>query len=597
MYDPFSMYWEDNEDAECFEDTDSGDFPRDDDQSESLSSESQCHTCLDRSSSGDVYRCKTCLPDLASKQHKNVETAHDKHFYCKICIVGHLRRKHEIVDHKGYEPALCEKHRNICQFFCKTCQILFCPDCIASHSSHTFQILEEKENQVRAKVFECITTNEELAKPLNHKQAITETCLKEKSRLRNSLGFFEINDTLREAYKRVIRSGTYQLKDSFEYTFGQTPKTFEQLESVNKESNEKNIQLKQLLQMSAGNMVKFFIASQAEFENATKDQQEHLRSHTFLQWTEDLDALIASSIEKMLETIKMPAIENIQMEELKLVTTVKLPRTEKQIKCAEVNILQQSGNNAFWSYTDELFGLKISQDKCSFSLLTGKNKNLSIQNFVLTDVQAKHIFATADFVAICTTTDTVIIYGLQENKFIQQFKLDKKCIPLSIISRQNGAIACLAWFSQSSSLKFTPKTNEELRLPAKPRLMSHFPGIYSFVYFPNQVKLWKRGGNLQMDISKLQHGLSSVDNMKLADSNTVFLFDYKLHWVVKFTFALEPESPRNCSIEKVLKISMSTINPTKLITVICGKIIACSSNENMHSADLPHWKFQQSFEV
>ena len=170
----------------------------------------------------------------------------------------------------------------------------------------------------------------------------------------------------------------------------------------------------------------------------------------------------------------------------------------------------------------------------------------------------------------------------------------QKCTPLSLHGWADNTLSCLAWFEDFLELKFTPVSNGELTLPEKPRLQGNNAEIHSFHHSENKVTIWDRKENLRMDILNLQHGLSSVDNMKVTDKKTLFLLDYKLHLAVKFQFDLVTEPPRKLSLEKVLKISPFSTDPLKLMTVICGKLLAYSNYEEVYSTVMPTWKLPKT---
>ena len=559
--------------------------------SEPESSELKCYSCLEEIPSTYMFLCRTCLPDLATRKNETVELAHDQHLYCKICIVGHLRRKHDVKDHKGYKPAVCQKHKNLCQYYCKACQEVFCPDCTITHSSHVFQLVEEKAAEIRPKIFEYITTNEMMTKPLKHKQATTDNCVEEKSELRSSLGVFRMTTTLRQLYDNVICSNETKwcniVKNASPSKNCLDTNASAELHAVIAESDKKHLQLRELLQMSDGNLVKCFYSSRAEFKKLIKDQAAHLMSHTYLQWTEDLSVVIANSIQEMLNTIQIPAIESIQMEEIELCETSNFPRKECQVECEKMEVKSQARNECFGMYVDELFGLNISKDKCSLSILKEEDRGPSIQKVVCRNVEVKHIFSKVGYIAICTNRGSFTVYCLNRKVFVYQFQTDKNCLPLSLHIWTDGTFSCLAWLSESSQVKSTPKYNQTLTLPEQPKLIGHFIDICSFVHSKSKVTIWNTKEDTRMELSNLQHGLSSVDNMKLTDKKTLFLFDYRLQLVVKFEFDLDVKAPRKCTLVKAQKISPFSTDPLKLMTVICGKIVACSNYEKMYSAERP----------
>ena len=100
-----------------------------------------CNSCSEEVPSSGIYRCKTCAAEGNDGNHVDADM-----YFCQICIVGnHLRRKHDIIDHKGYEPSVCTPHKNLDEFFCKTCRSVFCSNCTKDHSGHDFQMLEKKQ--------------------------------------------------------------------------------------------------------------------------------------------------------------------------------------------------------------------------------------------------------------------------------------------------------------------------------------------------------------------------------------------------------------------------------------------------------------------
>ena len=565
--------------------------PQNNATSEAENESSECYSCMEKFPFNVMYRCKSCPVNSEAESDKMMASSNEI-FYCRLCIVGpHLRRNHEIVDSKGYNPAVCDEHRNLCLYYCETCLCVFCSDCTKSHSLHKFQPLEEKAPEVRGKIFAYITSSEEQSKPLKHKEAVTQSCFKKKAAFRNSFERNKLTDTLCSNYEQEIRSKTKKwcetLKDVLHDDETQTVALFENLKSVNAESGESCVKLKELLQTSEGNLVKQFTDAEASLKFSAGDQKNELKMHIHMEWTEELHILIHNSINQALKSVKIPGIARVQMEELELDEAKNVPGIERQIECAKMDVISQAENELSGWYTDELFGLNVSQNQCSFFLLTETDEKPSVERIVLTDVNVKYVFFKIGYIAICTTMDSFKVYCPERNVFVYEFKVDKNCIPLQINSWEDNTFSSLAWFEDSLQVKFTPVSNGELTLAEKPRLLGQNVEIFSFTHSENKVTIWDRKKNLRMDISNLQHGLSSVDNMKVTDKKTLFLLDYRLHLAVKFHFDLGTEPPRKFSLEKVLKISPFSTDPLKLMTVICGKLLAFSNYEEVYSADIP----------
>ena len=114
-------------------------------------------------------------------------------------------------------------------------------------------------------------------------------------------------------------------------------------------------------------------------------------------------------------------------------------------------------------------------------------------------------------------------------------------------------------------------------MPAKekPSLVEQFGELCCLAFTDTRVVVWDTDKDRQIEISKLQHGLSTVNRMKLVNEDTLYLFDYKLLLLVEISFEIPEDSLSNkCSVQRVIKISPFTVNSMKHMTVMDGKIIA-----------------------
>ena len=270
------------ESEETSSESDFGDaleLPQNDETLQTENENSECSSYMETLPLTVMYRCKSCRADSSAAESDGIMASRDETFYCRLCIVGpHLRRNHEIVDSKGYNPAVCDEHRNLCLYYCETCPCVFCSDCTKSHNLRKFQPLEEKASEVRGKIFAYITSSEEQSKPLKHKEAVTQCCFKKKADFRNSLEENKLADTLCSNYEQEIRSNTKEwcriLKDVLHDDETQTMTLFEQLKAVNAESVVSYNKLKELLPTSEGNLLKQFIDAEAALKSSAGDQQK-----------------------------------------------------------------------------------------------------------------------------------------------------------------------------------------------------------------------------------------------------------------------------------------------------------------------------------
>ena len=161
--------------------------------------ESTCLSCQQEFSKTSLYRCKSCT-SITSVSNAYCEQM----FYCRMCIVSHLRRNDDIFDHRGHSPAECEYHRNLFFHFCETCRVLFCPECTETHSIHYFHSLPSKTSEVRRQIFECLSKNESLLKPLKHKEHIFQLSFNRKIKVADALAQDKLTSTLQEVRKSTF---------------------------------------------------------------------------------------------------------------------------------------------------------------------------------------------------------------------------------------------------------------------------------------------------------------------------------------------------------------------------------------------------------
>ena len=121
-----------------------------------------CKSCEQNFPSTEVYRCQTC------QQQDHVQTGGDigQSVYCEDCVVMHLRKGHEIMDSKGYKPAFCTLHKKLSLMFCKTCDVVFCFNCLNPHCKHDYGLVSEKAVAVRKEIFTYLDQFDQLSKPL-----------------------------------------------------------------------------------------------------------------------------------------------------------------------------------------------------------------------------------------------------------------------------------------------------------------------------------------------------------------------------------------------------------------------------------------------
>ena len=145
----------------------------------------------------------------------------------------------------------------------------------------------------------------------------------------------------------------------------------------------------------------------------------------------------------------------------------------------------------------------------------------------------------------------------------------------------------LLWSKENSHVQYQNRS-ETLYLPEQPRKISHFIDVLAFLHSGDTITIWKQTVNVRLDISNVQHGLSLIDKLKLADQKTLFLFDFRLNVIVKFQFDVSSEASVSCSLQMVFKLSSFVESPLKFVTVMGQTIVAQSEFDEWYSAALPN---------
>ena len=87
----------------------------------SIDNKIECSSCDESFLHTEVYRCGSCDTERSDEATSDLA----KDFLCEMCVVCHIRKDHEVLDCKGYRPAICDKHKVISSMLCETCSEIF----------------------------------------------------------------------------------------------------------------------------------------------------------------------------------------------------------------------------------------------------------------------------------------------------------------------------------------------------------------------------------------------------------------------------------------------------------------------------------------
>ena len=279
---------------------------------------------------------------------------------------------------------------------------------------------------------------------------------------------------------------------------------------------------------------------------------------------------------------------------MQLASIKNVEKTETRVKYADMRVTRQADTNKLlWEYTDDIFEFEVAENDLVCSILNTRKQVPFIKRVIVLECLTEKVLFKLGFLAICKQNNLVVVYDLENNGFVYQFTLEQNCVPLALCPWTNNTFSCLVWNSETHDVT-SSNLSGCLPLSEEPKLVKQYVNVYSFVHPDNTATIWNPSQKVVLHISKLQHGLMSVDNLTLHDEMTLFLFDYKLHLVVKFQIDASSEAQQKCYLEKVLRVSTSLDGPINYMGINGYTLIASHSSSEISSATLKDSVFSES---
>ena len=340
-------------------------------------STTSCSSCVEVFDLEHLYRCSTC-----NGKSEDERQANQSIYCCESCITSHIRRKHEVVDNRGYSPATCDTHKKISALYCKDCDFVLCHNCMTEHSGHSFQSVDTKSLEVRKNIFEYLNKIEEKSKPLKQLQTVSEESSKEVGNFRSSLSEEKLIETLKSLYNGVIESNLTSWVEIVDEKFKERESQMSDEESapeissvetstgsfqkfVGSESFRKRIKevtdevdndtkrLKKMLLLSDGNCITQFNEAKIGVESSIEKCGKEIGKHACLEWSAEAEDIIRNSISDALSSFKLCLIQNIGIEVKQPLEETSFETDTKNIGCLNLSSdLPASNKDLFVSVVD-----------------------------------------------------------------------------------------------------------------------------------------------------------------------------------------------------------------------------------------------------
>ena len=569
-----------------------------------------CCSCFKVFDPEVLYRCSTCN----SKNENEGQAANQPiHHHCESCITSHLRRKHEVVDCKGYSPAQCDTHEKLCAMYCRECNSVLCHSCIMDHSGHSFQSLDTKSSEVRKKIFEYLNEIEEKSKPLNHLETVSEDSSKKVGDFRSSLSEENLIKTLKSLFNGVIESNlpswieivdekikTRESQMSVEGSPPEIVKSFtgslhkfvrsdvfrKRIREVTDEVDKDTNRLKKMLLLSNGKCITQFNDAKNGVESSIEKCGKELRKHVCLEWVADVDDIIRNSISDALSSFKLSLIQNIGIQIGKPLKETSVETDTKNIGC--LNLSSDLSPGSFECLFVSVVDSFIKEGTVTlrvFKQIKRNNKSLSnlLESICIqsTDVSSvlKRDYSTA--VALHTKSNLLYFFCLKSYRVIKQRQLETSAVPFGFSRYDDGSFTIDSWNSEDQMLLLREKFPIESKL--RPKFTQWDLYTVYIVDSNDNIIIYNVETKVELRISYLNHGLSSIDRIRRDNVQRILLFDYKMKLVAVCSITLSSNQPAF----EVLKLKKFDLPVSADIQYCCdnfalNRLFVCSNFSFFH---------------
>ena len=537
---------------------------KNDDLAETVTCE-KCFGCKKDIPHLELYRCVSC--DANSNMESNEQQLISKRF-CVMCIVSHLRQKHEIVDHRGHVPYVCPQHECLSLLFCNECQSLCCYECIKMHLRHNLEDVSEKASEVKKSVFELWTKHDETLKTLKRKCHSAQLAFDHVSSLDSQLSSDNVVQTLLKLFDEVIRDNaekwvslvsikTKRLNES-----SVAPQRLQDSVDEIKEGIavvENNIQsFQKLMQLSDGVCISDFVKSEERYKADIQGQTGLMNKKHLLKWTKSLKLLAVSAIEEMLNSLEMPkencpslyrrsfianTVETSHLtlpsdEKLGLLSTNGIPRAyvdDSTESCYDwsSDLLSTSLDTDF--SVVEVAKFDEHPESIPWELLPMRVKVVKVK-FSHPDIL--RIFRFKRNLALYLKDSSVLIYSLASLTLVTRFEMDVNLTPLKLY-RCETKFDFIIWDSKRRRVGFSYENADSEGIPCQscPELVDYRGSVLAFADNMGQITIYDRKIKSYLKVLPCNHGLFCVNKLAV-DENILRLWDYqtKCHLRSSFSF-------------------------------------------------------------
>ena len=531
-----------------------------------------CSSCEEVVDQTEFYRCSSCDNcDNADSPISDVR-------YCDVCIGHHIKKKHDVLDSKGYRPAICEEHKTLCSSFCETCRSVFCSKCIKLHSEHKFTAVSEKASEMRKEVFKYLEQFDKLSKPLAERKNAVDGALQHRRDAFPDCAIEKFSENFCRRFKQII------LKISPEWET--LPAHSDSIHAISDRVDSNITTLRSMLTMSDGVFVSQFVESKSCLDSSIREQEREIDYHGNATWCRTLDSIINDCINDAVATWNSPPYEKRLLRKLQFKRTafVHLPSQWENF----VYDLTSTETEISFSYFSKSEGASmLKRWRCHHS---------GSQRFLC---KSRHLVALIDDEDLC-----VSLYDLKATQMPKkslQFSKNLKILGMFTAFYSEHTFFC--WNETSSSLILETEQSgnrwADWMMPcdSQPKLFKFMDDVLLFVQDDNKVTIYDSKTQLNVQVLQRHHGMSQIDDVVLSSHTSALFLDCGKRTVLVCGFTLSHSSTLNWQIQEIYRWDIvdnswpaqlygwNNVGNFDCTTWDDGKLVACISAK-MFTANL-----------
>ena len=543
-----------------------------------------CGVCDEKLTAQNAFRCDTCQLFNEANTEEIV--------FCEFCIAMiHVRKGHEVIDNKGYKPAICQKHRMLSLMFCYDCQVVFCFKCLGPHCSHKYSPVSEKASEVRKEVFECLNSFEELAKPFKRKENKMKQAFDERQRCLNDLDHDKLEETLSKFFINAIKDSAPELAKSTNEALSKldTQSNTEFLDEaklnavcqMSKDADENVIRLRELLLMSEGVAVEKFLQLSDEFNTLIEVKRKELDSFVCLDWCSRWEDIARDCLEKSVTKLQVPKVRSFALLNRQPIESSEFDVNVTDVSvgefAAQICTIPFFGNCEFIEILDVRKTSEYVHFKVLFHIVMKGRKGIRTRSRSLAHFSLK-------------LSGVVSFYCLQEILYFicdrGTFRFDafNKTFEEITVAHSNFTPDFSFLFYNDSSFTvyrnlYPPNLNgfnlstKNLRYsPKQPKLVSGCGEMKAFVE-DNIVTIVDTTTKLALQVLPIHHQLQQIDCLVFSFQSWFTLFDYKARILLRCEIGLTSMSSMFWRIASVCKLEIPSDEIVLHCSIVSPEII------------------------